>query len=183
MISLLFNPTMVWNNPSLLRVHYVGTDRVSKRQNFQFWWVISSTLITTVVIHQHCRYPEISAIPIRTQGQGRPVRVCFYPFECFGYIIWGYFQPSETHSYSPRVRGQHLVLLPHNAGVCALIDGICNNSNVVVLQGSVARVRRFQKLAILIPTTHKMMVNVRMLKSSSNPFENTHYHSKVESHM
>lgn len=62
-----------------------------------------------------------------------------------------YLRSSEAHSYPPRVRGQHLVLLPHYAGVCALIDGICHNCDVVIFQGDVAGMREFQKLAVFIP--------------------------------
>lgn len=58
---------------------------------------------------------------------------------------------SEAHSYPPRVRGQHLVLLPHDAGVRALIDGVCHDCDVVIFQGKVAGMREFQKLAVFIP--------------------------------
>lgn len=40
--------------------------------------------------------------------------------------------PSEAHSYPPGVVGEDLVLFPHDAGVCALVDGVGHDTDVVV---------------------------------------------------
>lgn len=58
---------------------------------------------------------------------------------------------SEAHSYPPGVVGEHLVLLPHDAGVGALVDGVGHDAEVVVREGDVPRVGVLQKLSVLIP--------------------------------
>lgn len=39
--------------------------------------------------------------------------------------------PSELYAYSPRVVGEDFVLLLHDAGVYAFIDGVGHDGNVV----------------------------------------------------
>lgn len=67
---------------------------------------------------------------------------------------------SEAHTYLPRVGCQNLVLLPYDAGVRPLVDGVGHNAYVIVLQGNVARVRELQQLAVFIPATKGRVVKV-----------------------
>lgn len=59
--------------------------------------------------------------------------------------------PSEPHTYSPRVVCENFVFFLHDAGVCALVDGVGHYGYVVVLQGDVVGVRVLQQLPVLVP--------------------------------
>ena len=58
---------------------------------------------------------------------------------------------SEPHTYSPRVVCENFVFFLHDAGVCALVDGVGHYGYVVVLQGDVVGVRILQQLPVLVP--------------------------------
>ena len=59
--------------------------------------------------------------------------------------------PSEAHPHPPGVGGQGLVLLPDHAGVCALVDGVGRDADVVVLQGDVPGPGVLQELPVFVP--------------------------------
>lgn len=60
-------------------------------------------------------------------------------------------RPSEAHAHSPRVVCEDFVFFLHNAGVCAFVDGVGHDGNVVVFQGDVVGVRELQQLPVLVP--------------------------------
>lgn len=67
---------------------------------------------------------------------------------------------SEAHPQLPGIGCQDLIFLPHDAGVRPLVDSVSHNTNVIILQGDVARVRELQQLAVFIPATESRVVKV-----------------------
>lgn len=70
-------------------------------------------------------------------------------------------RPSETHAHSPRVVCEDFLSFLHDAGVCALVDGVGHYGDVVVFQGDVVGVRELQQLAVLVPAATKRESRVR----------------------
>lgn len=49
--------------------------------------------------------------------------------------------PSEPHAYPPRVVCENFVFFLHDTGVCAFVDGVGHDGDVVVFQGDVVGMR------------------------------------------
>ena len=76
--------------------------------------------------------------------------LCAFACAPLGQSAWA-CPPSEAHTHPPGVGGESLVLFPDHAGVCALVDGVSRDADVVVLQRDVAQAGVFQKLPVFVP--------------------------------
>lgn len=70
----------------------------------------------------------------------------------------------EAHAHPPRVVGENFLLLLHNAGVRALVDGVGHDGDVVVLEGDVVWVGVLQQLAVLVPAGRKKSTEKQILR-------------------
>lgn len=74
---------------------------------------------------------------------------------------------SEAHAYPPRVVGENLVPLLHDARVGAFVDGVGHYRDLVILQGDVVRVRVLQQLPVFVPAETGVRLQCRRLAAAT----------------